>query len=82
MRMTAGSTAAGRLSLSDIASLLIFTTKDIVKRRLGTSASVFLLVFCLARVVPTLDRDKNIDQYGHDSWTSQNALPALAVVAA
>src|SRR5271166_6305067 len=54
------------------------------------SASVFLrnLLACLffmfalavsAAGVLALDRNKNIDQYGHESWTSQSGLPGEAV---
>jgi ligand-binding sensor domain-containing protein len=40
-----------------------------------------LLVFILYSTSATgaLERGKNIDQYGHDTWTSQNGLPGEAV---
>jgi PAS domain S-box-containing protein len=44
--------------------------------RAGTLLAILL---CSAGLTPGLDRDKNIDQYGHDTWTSQNGLPGEAV---
>jgi PAS domain S-box-containing protein len=40
---------------------------------------LFVVILCSAGTTPGLERDKNIDQYGHDSWTSQNGLPGEAV---
>jgi PAS domain S-box-containing protein len=44
-------------------------------------ASAFLFGLILFRTTATigLERGKNIDQYGHDSWTSQNGLPGEAI---
>jgi len=42
-------------------------------------AFVTLLFLCAARPAFSLDLTKNIDQYGHDVWTSQNGLPGEAV---
>jgi len=41
----------------------------------------FLLWTSILSISPALalDRDKNIDQYGHDFWISQNGLPGEAV---
>ena len=41
------------------------------------AASAILLTFPHALLA--LDPNKNIDQYGHDMWTSQNGLPGEAV---
>ena len=38
-----------------------------------------LAVFCSSRVAFALDPQKNIDQYGHEFWTSQNGLLGEAV---
>jgi len=37
------------------------------------------MIVCSAGLAHALDPQKNIDQYGHDSWTSQNGLPGEAV---
>ena len=42
-------------------------------------ATVWLLVVCATGVSFGLNRDRNIDQYGHDVWTSQNGLTGEAV---
>jgi signal transduction histidine kinase/CheY-like chemotaxis protein/ligand-binding sensor domain-containing protein len=49
---------------------------------LSTSARLSLvLLIMLCSTCPTLglDRNKRIDQYGHEVWTSQNGLPGEAV---
>jgi PAS domain S-box-containing protein len=38
-----------------------------------------MFILCSAGIMPGLERDKNIDQYGHDEWTSQDGLPGEAV---
>jgi signal transduction histidine kinase/DNA-binding response OmpR family regulator/ligand-binding sensor domain-containing protein len=40
---------------------------------------ICLLVGCATGVCFGLNRDRNIDQYGHDVWTSQNGLAGEAV---
>ena len=42
-------------------------------------ATVWLLVVCATGVSFGLNRDRNIDQYGHDVWTSRNGLTGEAV---
>src|ERR1017187_9191079 len=42
-------------------------------------AALFVLVFCTGAIALALDPHKNIDQYGHEIWTSQNGLPGEAV---
>jgi signal transduction histidine kinase/ligand-binding sensor domain-containing protein len=49
---------------------------------LGTIRAVSLLAFLLfafGKQLRALDPHKRIDQYGHDSWTSQRGLPGEAV---
>jgi len=43
------------------------------------ACTVLAIILCSAGTTPGLDRDKNIDQYGHDTWTSQSGLPGEAV---
>ena len=45
----------------------------------GRLAQLLVLVLCLTRTMPALNRARNIDQYGHDQWTSQSGLPGEAV---
>jgi len=40
---------------------------------------IWLLVVCATGVSFGLNRDRNIGQYGHDVWTSQNGLTGEAV---
>src|SRR5271168_3962873 len=40
---------------------------------------LFILVACWMDPASALESNKNIDQYGHDVWTSQNGLPGEAV---
>ena len=50
--------------------------------KLGTivkACAVLMFILCSAGITPGLDRNKNIDQYGHDTWTSQSGLPGEAV---
>jgi signal transduction histidine kinase/DNA-binding response OmpR family regulator/ligand-binding sensor domain-containing protein len=47
--------------------------------RLIRGARVWLLVVCASGVCLGLDPARNIDQYGHDIWTSQNGLAGEAV---
>ncbi|MGA3024593.1 MAG: response regulator [Bryobacteraceae bacterium] len=49
-----------------------------MKRQLR-DAIVCLLVVCATGVSLGLDKDRNIDQYGHNVWTSQNGLTGEAV---
>jgi signal transduction histidine kinase/CheY-like chemotaxis protein/ligand-binding sensor domain-containing protein len=49
-----------------------------VLRRLR-GAIAWLLVVCATSVSYGLNRDRNLDQYGHDVWTSQNGLSGEAV---
>jgi PAS domain S-box-containing protein len=37
------------------------------------------IILCSASITLGLERDKDIAQYGHDAWTSQNGLPGEAV---
>jgi PAS domain S-box-containing protein len=54
-----------------------------VLRQLVGSGSVFLsllgVLFLAVGPSLALDEEKNIDQYGHDTWTSQNGLPGETV---
>jgi PAS domain S-box-containing protein len=43
------------------------------------ACTLLMFILCAAGITPGLDRDKNIDQYGHDTWTSQSGLPGEAV---
>jgi signal transduction histidine kinase/DNA-binding response OmpR family regulator/ligand-binding sensor domain-containing protein len=43
------------------------------------AGTLLVITLCSAGIAPGLDRDKNIDQYGHDTWTSQSGLPGEAV---
>jgi signal transduction histidine kinase/CheY-like chemotaxis protein/ligand-binding sensor domain-containing protein len=59
-------------------SLLILATMA----ALSASARLTLLlliILCSTSDSLGLDRDKRIDQYGHEVWTSQNGLPGEAV---
>jgi ligand-binding sensor domain-containing protein len=46
-----------------------------MKNALGAVCAVLIAKSSSA----TLDRSRNIDQYGHDAWTAQNGLPGEAV---
>jgi PAS domain S-box-containing protein len=48
-------------------------------QNLRAAALLLILVLCSSSAALGLDRDKNIDQYGHDTWTSQSGLPGEAV---
>ena len=54
-----------------------------ILRRTINKKSRFLLILigivCAGGLAYGLDPQKKIDQYGHDSWTSQNGLPGEAV---
>jgi signal transduction histidine kinase/CheY-like chemotaxis protein/ligand-binding sensor domain-containing protein len=43
------------------------------------AALTLALALCAPSIALALDPGKNIDQYGHDTWTSQNGLPREAV---
>ena len=43
------------------------------------AATLVVTALCASSIAPALDPGKNIDQYGHDTWTSQNGLPREAV---
>lgn len=47
--------------------------------RIRILSYLLLLILCATSPTPGLERDKNIDQYGHDTWTSQNGIPGEAV---
>jgi signal transduction histidine kinase/ligand-binding sensor domain-containing protein/CheY-like chemotaxis protein len=40
---------------------------------------LFALILCSTSATVALDRNRSIDQYGHNSWTSQNGLPGESV---
>ena len=48
-------------------------------RTITKAGMLLMFLLCSAGMTPGLDRDKNIDQYGHDTWTSQSGLPGEAV---
>jgi ligand-binding sensor domain-containing protein len=48
-------------------------------RKLRGVALLAALILCLSTASLALDRDRRIDQYGHDFWTSQNGLPGESV---
>ncbi len=58
-------------------SLLQFPSS--LRHNLRAVAFLFILILCSTCAIWGLDRDRNIDQYGHDTWTSQNGLPGEAV---
>lgn len=41
--------------------------------------ALFGVALLAAAAGSALDRNRNIDQYGHDTWTAQNGLPGEAV---
>ena len=43
------------------------------------AVAVLAAALCLPSIALALDPGKNIDQYGHDTWTAQNGLPGEAV---
>src|ERR1700690_277191 len=54
-----------------------------LQSRLAQFSSTILLLVLLflswPRALLAIDPTKNVDQYGHDFWTSQNGLPGEAV---
>jgi two-component system, sensor histidine kinase and response regulator len=52
---------------------------DVFRRSARASAVLLLIVLLSATVALGLDRNKNIDQYAHDTWNSQDGLPGEAV---
>ncbi len=48
-------------------------------RTIVKACAVLAILLCATALTPGLERDKNIDQYGHDTWTSQSGLPGEAV---
>jgi hypothetical protein len=48
-------------------------------RNLRRCLGLLILLLSSAGVLLGLDPGKHIDQYGHDSWTSQQGLPGEAV---
>ncbi|HYW67700.1 MAG TPA: response regulator [Candidatus Dormibacteraeota bacterium] len=48
-------------------------------RTIVKACTLLMFILCSAGLTRALDGDKNIDQYGHDTWTSQNGLPGEAV---
>lgn len=65
--------------LSVFKSSLNLCIRNVLYRRFRASSLPFLLVLFTATAAIGLERGKNIDQYGHDSWTSQTGLPGEAV---
>src|ERR1019366_162221 len=43
------------------------------------TAALLAAALCAPSIALALDPGKNIDQYGHDTWTAQNGLPGEAV---
>src|ERR1019366_10717094 len=43
------------------------------------TAALLATALCVSSVALALDPAKNIDQYGHDNWASQDGLPGEAV---
>ncbi len=48
-------------------------------RTIVKACTLLVTLLCSAGLTRALDGDKNIDQYGQDTWTSQNGLPGEAV---
>src|ERR1035438_689136 len=48
-------------------------------RGVSPGAALTLALALCPSIALALDPGKNIDQYGHDTWTSQNGLPREAV---
>ena len=53
--------------------------QNLLRRTLPVHSLLLLVFLCLPGVSQALDRNKNIDQYGHDSWNTQHGLPGEAV---
>lgn len=58
-------------------SRVLFT--DNPPRWIATALYLFLLLWGATGASLALDPARNIDQYGHEQWTSQNGLPGEAV---
>ncbi len=56
--------------------LYLFTS---LSQNIRVVAFLLVLFLCSTNATLGLEGDKNIDQYGHDSWTFQNGLPGEAV---
>src|ERR1700676_1244123 len=59
----------------------LISLRNILRRPSRKNCFLLFLIaiVCSTGLAHGLDPQKNIDQYGHDSWTSQNGLPGEAV---
>jgi signal transduction histidine kinase/DNA-binding response OmpR family regulator/ligand-binding sensor domain-containing protein len=49
------------------------------RRTIKKNCFLLIVLVCLTRLAYGLDPQRNIDQYSHDTWTSQDGLPGEAV---
>ena len=69
----------GRPLHHNLRRLCFRSLPKILRRTIRKNYFLLILILCSGGFAYGLDPQKKIDQYGHDSWTSQNGLPGEAV---